>query len=298
MKENPPKQAENVGKWRNSEAQRRAAFVGVRNKRVCKKIRAKGWLSSPLLRFLNMKFKASIRWPSWQLWKPGKRVRLVAWLSRHHRSSRLLLKVSFLQAFVRFQQRAKLCSWRPIKKKWRQMPWICRLFFESFWVPRDSRETQGKVIWSHRQVNFDRVLRDSKSHSVEHCWAQQNCGCWTTLFRYWDVLSVYWPSCSIALFLGKFMLHGPMVPHLAGVLAWDQDEDVGLWEIWERIRWFAPSIKSNVEQMEEPGKGWKRNAGQQWPTNRRLVVTAKPEDRSWIWHPLALTDTSAYQSSF
>ena len=64
MKENPPKQAENVGKWRNSEAQRRAAFVGVRNKRVCKgmrsdtflcgnkKIRARVWLSSPLLRSL------------------------------------------------------------------------------------------------------------------------------------------------------------------------------------------------------------------------------------------------------
>ena len=40
MKENPPKQVENVGKWRNSEAQRSAAFVGVRNKRVCKGIRS------------------------------------------------------------------------------------------------------------------------------------------------------------------------------------------------------------------------------------------------------------------
>ena len=40
MKENPPKQVENVGKWRNSEAQRRAVFVGVRNKRVCKGMRS------------------------------------------------------------------------------------------------------------------------------------------------------------------------------------------------------------------------------------------------------------------
>ena len=40
MKENRPKQGENGGKWRNSEAQRRAAFVGVRNKRVCKGMRS------------------------------------------------------------------------------------------------------------------------------------------------------------------------------------------------------------------------------------------------------------------
>lgn len=92
----------------------------------------------------------------------------------------------------------------------KQMPSnAVNLSFVAYWVvflvPRDSRQTQGKVIWSHRQVNFDRVLRDSKSHSVEHCWAQQNCGCWTTLgTRYWDVLSVYSPSSSIALFLGKF----------------------------------------------------------------------------------------------
>ena len=88
MKENRPKQGENGGKWRNSEAQRRAASVGVRNKIVCKGMRsdteeggakgckarrslpkvlqmvwasssygivrgrlgARGWLSSPLLR--------------------------------------------------------------------------------------------------------------------------------------------------------------------------------------------------------------------------------------------------------
>ena len=35
-----PKQVENGGKWRNSEAQRSAAFVGVRNKRVCKGMRS------------------------------------------------------------------------------------------------------------------------------------------------------------------------------------------------------------------------------------------------------------------
>ena len=40
MKENRPKQGENGGKWRNSEAQRRAASVGVRNKRVCKGMRS------------------------------------------------------------------------------------------------------------------------------------------------------------------------------------------------------------------------------------------------------------------
>ena len=40
MKENRPKQVENGGKWRNSEAQRSAAFVGVRNKRVCKGMRS------------------------------------------------------------------------------------------------------------------------------------------------------------------------------------------------------------------------------------------------------------------
>ena len=39
MKEHRPKQGENGGKWRNSEAQRSAAFVGVRNKRVCKGMR-------------------------------------------------------------------------------------------------------------------------------------------------------------------------------------------------------------------------------------------------------------------
>ena len=53
-----------------------------------------------------------------------------------------------------------------------------------------------------------------------------------------SVLSVYEPSSSIALFLGKFhcctvgslvmFVMFVMVPHLAGVLAWDQDEDVGL----------------------------------------------------------------------
>ena len=142
---------------------------------------------------------------------------------------------SQLQAFVRFQQRAKLCSWRPHKKPSNAVN-LSFVRNESFWVPC-SRETQGKVIWSHRQVNFDRVLRDAKSHSVEHCWAQQNCGCWTTLFRYWVFMSVYEPSSSIALFLGKFhcctvgslvMFVMFVVPHLAGVLAWDQDEDVGL----------------------------------------------------------------------
>ena len=40
MKEHRPKQGENGGKWRNSEAQRSAAFVGVRNKRVCKGMRS------------------------------------------------------------------------------------------------------------------------------------------------------------------------------------------------------------------------------------------------------------------
>ena len=40
MKANRPKQVENGGKWRNSEAQRSAAFVGVRNKRVCKGMRS------------------------------------------------------------------------------------------------------------------------------------------------------------------------------------------------------------------------------------------------------------------
>ena len=40
MKENRPKQQENRGKWRNSEAQRRAASVGVRNKIVCKGMRS------------------------------------------------------------------------------------------------------------------------------------------------------------------------------------------------------------------------------------------------------------------
>ena len=40
MKENRPKQEENGGKWRNSEAQRRAASVGVRNKVVCKGMRS------------------------------------------------------------------------------------------------------------------------------------------------------------------------------------------------------------------------------------------------------------------
>ena len=40
MKENRPKQGENGGKWRNSEAQRRAASVGVRNKIVCKGMRS------------------------------------------------------------------------------------------------------------------------------------------------------------------------------------------------------------------------------------------------------------------
>ena len=40
MKENHPKQGENGGKWRNSEAQRRAASVGVRNKIVCKGMRS------------------------------------------------------------------------------------------------------------------------------------------------------------------------------------------------------------------------------------------------------------------
>ena len=40
MKENRPKQVENGGKWRNSEAQPSAAFVGVRNKRVCKGMRS------------------------------------------------------------------------------------------------------------------------------------------------------------------------------------------------------------------------------------------------------------------
>ena len=39
MKENRPKQ-EKGGKWRNSEAQRSAAFVGVRHKRVCKGMRS------------------------------------------------------------------------------------------------------------------------------------------------------------------------------------------------------------------------------------------------------------------
>lgn len=94
---------------------------------------------------------------------------------------------SQLQAFVRFQQRAKLCSWRPHKKPSNAVN-LSFVRNESFWVPC-SRETQGKVIWSHRQVNFDRVLRDAKSHSVAHCWAQQNCGCWTTLFRYWVFMS-------------------------------------------------------------------------------------------------------------
>ena len=40
MKENRYKQRENGGKWRNSEAQRRAASVGVRNKIVCKGMRS------------------------------------------------------------------------------------------------------------------------------------------------------------------------------------------------------------------------------------------------------------------
>ena len=35
MKDNRQKQGENGGKWRSSEAQRRAASVGVRNKIVC-----------------------------------------------------------------------------------------------------------------------------------------------------------------------------------------------------------------------------------------------------------------------
>ena len=39
MKENREKQGENGGKWRSSEAQRRAASVGVRDKRVCKGMR-------------------------------------------------------------------------------------------------------------------------------------------------------------------------------------------------------------------------------------------------------------------
>ena len=40
MKENREKQGENGGTWRNSEAQRRAASVGARNKIVCRGMRS------------------------------------------------------------------------------------------------------------------------------------------------------------------------------------------------------------------------------------------------------------------
>lgn len=68
-----------------------------------------------------------------------------------------------------------------------------------------------------------------------------------------------------------------VVPHLAGVLAWDQDEDVGLslsgsgdLHYWKKapnhdnstdstdstgIKKMYQKNRENVEQMEEPGKG-------------------------------------------